>query len=126
MDLSLIARIQGDPMIIARAAVQHLYEVDPNQPAGRIRSLEQVRTDSIAALRLTANLLGLFVLLALAIVAAGISGAMALSVSQPSHQIGVSMAIGPTPNGDGADGPQGRDGTGPSLASRWESRELSR
>lgn len=71
---SLLVRTAGDPMGVARALRDVIYAIDPEQPVADVRTLEQVRNDSLSSPRLTATLLMLFAGVALTITAAGIAG----------------------------------------------------
>ena len=94
LNATLLVRTAADPASFGRRVPALVHDVDARQPVSQIRTLEAIRSHSLAPPRLTAMLVTLFAGVALIITAAGIAGVVSFSVNQRTTEIGVRMALG--------------------------------
>ncbi len=94
---TVLVRSTEGPEITAAAVRKAIRAVDPEIAINRVETFDQASADAIRLQTITADLFGLFGVIALAIAVSGVGGILALSVSRRVREIAIRMALGAKP-----------------------------
>ncbi len=90
----LVLRTAGDPRSVMAGVPRELHAVDPTAAVENLKTLEQIRNDSLASRSFAMQLLIGFALAGSALTLVGIYGVLALSVASRRREIAIRAAVG--------------------------------
>ncbi|MFZ0961948.1 MAG: ABC transporter permease [Terriglobia bacterium] len=93
-DVKLVVRTRSDPLAVMSGIREAVRQVDAHLPLGDVRTMEQVKEQSMLWLRQPTWVVGAFAGVAALLAALGLYGVLAYTVTEQRREIGIRMALG--------------------------------